>query len=74
MRKGAKRRIFDVVVADKDGIDKRAKIVLNKITPDNFDKLKGEVGNVYLSATDPEEEKIFVTVFFKKACLEEKYT
>ncbi len=47
---------------------------MNKITPDNYESLKKQIAETYLRAEMEDERTKFVTVFFNKACNEEKYT
>ena len=47
------------------------KLLLNKLTPDNYERLKDQVLAILLEGKD-QQAKI-INVIFKKACLEEKY-
>ena len=47
------------------------KLLLNKLTPDNYERLKDQVLTILLEGKD-QQAKI-INVIFKKACLEEKY-
>ena len=73
---------------DKEDIEKKAKALLNKITPDNYKKLRDQVfdvmNSVYskirdLPSDDPNYSIYeadcfkFIKVFFKKAILEDRY-
>ena len=58
---------------EKD-IDQQAKLLLNKITPDNFESIKSQILEIYKNALTESDKNIFIKVFFKKACHEEKYT
>lgn len=63
-----------MATAETEGIDKQSKLLLNKITPDNYESIKTQICSIYKSATTEDAKKIFVQVFFLKACHEEKYT
>ena len=63
-----------MATAEKEAIDKKAKLALNKITPDNYTSIKTQVLEIYKSAETDEDKAAFVKVFFLKACHEEKYT
>ena len=63
-----------MATAEKEAIDKKAKLALNKITPDNYTSIKTQVLEIYKTAETDEEKAAFVKVFFLKACHEEKYT
>ena len=59
--------------ADKTDIEKQAKALLNKITPDNMKKLRDQIKDLLIGCDSAEDRKKFVKVFFKKATHEDKY-
>lgn len=63
-----------MATAEKETIDRKAKLALNKITNENYAKIKPQILDIYQSAETEEEQKMFIKVFFLKACHEEKYT
>jgi hypothetical protein len=62
-----------IVNEDKTMIEKQIKGLLNKITPDNIKKLKGEISDVLAKCETEEDRKKFIKIMFKKATHEEKY-
>lgn len=74
LKKQSKMMEVRMATAEKEAIDKKAKLALNKITPDNYASIKTQVLEIYKSAETDEDKAAFVKVFFLKACHEEKYT
>lgn len=65
---------FETATAEKDTIDRKAKLCLNKITPENYQSIRGQLFSIFKEAVSEDDKKLFVKVFFQKACHEEKYT
>ncbi len=63
-----------MATSEKEKIDQKTKLCLNKITELNYDSIKEQVAEIFLSAGSEEDENLFIKVFFLKACHEEKYT
>jgi hypothetical protein len=59
--------------ADTEDVEKQAKILLNKVTPDNVKKLRDKIKDVLMSCKTHEDRHKFIKVFFKKATHEDKY-
>jgi len=57
---------------DKTSVLKRAKGLLNKITPDNMIKLRDEIKEIDDECTDKERTE-FIKIIFRKATFEDKY-
>lgn len=58
---------------DKSEIEKQAKALLNKITPDNMKRLRDQIKDVLVNCQTSEDRKKFIKIFFKKATHEDKY-
>lgn len=62
-----------LVSTDKEDIEKQTKALLNKITLDNYKKLRDPICQILINCTTSEERQKFVKIFFKKATHEDKY-
>lgn len=73
MRKKAEKWKNHLDTVDNSDVTPQIKALLNKITPDNYKKLRDPIRDVYVSCRTDDDVKKFIKVVFKKATHEDKY-
>lgn len=74
LKQQSKQMEVRMATAEKETIDRKAKLALNKITNENYAKIKPQIKDIYFEAESEDDKKMFTKVFFLKACHEQKYT
>ena len=73
MKIEAKKTEYMIATAEVTSA-RHARVLLNKLTPDNYKRLKGQILEQFILLKENRSEQVeFSKIFFKKAALEENY-
>lgn len=73
MREEADKWKDAIKTADTEDSEKKAKAILNKITPDSYKKMRDQIKDVVINCPTDEDRTKIIKLFFKKSTLEDKY-